>query len=290
MPKTKEKISECPPKIGEVINQANSLPKGFPHSLASEIGIEHLFAAKTKEQAKRRFAELTQTLPKDFFNHCPKLLAFLDGETIEIMSETHPQKWEVSWVEFERGERASRYERSEHWFNPLRELTSAISSASAAREGLHKIIELSDLNYPTTKTENKPVIREWKDTRGAKLTDFLHSFRFHSLNIVNGVLKGAYDFPFDVLIGDSADIRRIKNCSNCKDFFWLKRLNKNVENEFCKECSNSMRQKKFVQKNKDQINTERRRQRYKNDRTPYCEKCIRPNTRCNCYQNERKQK
>ena len=104
-------------------------------------------------------------------------------------------------------------------------------------------------NYPNlpTKRFNQPLRIDKAD------------IPFLGFKIVDGVIELNCDPVFSIFINERIDLRRIKNCQNCENFFWAKCLNKNAENVKREKCSNAMRQKKrFVEKNKEEINAKRR--------------------------------
>lgn len=82
------------------------------------------------------------------------------------------------------------------------------------------------------------------------------------------------------------DTKRLRRCPVCSDIFFATRTDK----KFCSNCSNIGSQRAFQKNNKDQINAQRRQKYYEAKGIPCCEKCIRPTTKCDCYQIEKRSK
>lgn len=83
--------------------------------------------------------------------------------------------------------------------------------------------------------------------------------------------------------GKESSIERIRECSKCKHFFWVKRLNKNVKTETCEKCNNLIRQQRFQDKNRSEIKKQRRKNYYLKTGVDYCKNCIKPTKKCSCF-------
>jgi hypothetical protein len=165
-----------------------------------------------------------------------------------------------------RGEKVWDFKKGT-MFPPLVELSSTISTAKHSRYGLTFVVRANNRK---------------DDLLTSKLS------KYSGLFIREGIIEVFTSYPLNVLINQKIDTRRIKHCRDCKNFFWVKRQNKNVENQLCEKCGGKKRQKEFVNKDKATFNRERRRKRYEKEKTPFCERCVRPNTKCACYLNERR--
>lgn len=83
------------------------------------------------------------------------------------------------------------------------------------------------------------------------------------------------------------DLRRFRQCVECKKIFWAFRL----DAKCCSaKCANKMRQKLFQNKNNDKTKIQRRKNYYYKNKIPFCDKCIRPIAKCECYSNKRSRK
>jgi hypothetical protein len=158
-------------------------------------------------------------------------------------------------------------------FFPLHSIYSAIDITIRCKKALERIVEWN---------------KESSDSRRLELKK--DDIQYIGFEMKDGVMNVRVEFPFADLINEKIDTRRIKQCGECKNFSWAKRLNKDVENELCESCSNKLRQKRFIEKNKEEIKLEKRKKYYNENSIPFCEKCIRPNTKCDCYLNERSKK
>lgn len=274
MPKIREKISQCPLSVQSILNSANSMPPGFS-GLYTEV-----IHPKGIEKQRERFYEKVATLPNEFIKNNDWLQSILNNETVrpkaalkenkgqiyETVSRMPPEEFAKEffgdvWTEFWLTPKGIL-----HVIAPYLMLSSAIQTAKSARHGLTFVVRM---NSRKARLLEKEVVR-------------------HSRLIINeGVIQILTNYPLDILINEKIDTRRIKQCRNCKNFFWVKRQNKNVENINCERCNNALRQRQFVSKNKDEIARERRANYYYKKGIPYCEKCVRPNTKCNCYIQER---
>ncbi len=277
MPKVREKISQCPLSVQVILNSANSMPPGFSGPYAEII------YPKGVEKQRKRFYEKVATLPNEFIKNNDWLQSVLNNETVspeaalkekkgqiyEIVSIMPPEQFAErffgdTWNEFLLEPTGILY-----IIAPYLKLSAAIDTAKVARRGLTFVVRMNDRK---TRLLEKEVVK-------------------HSRLIINeGVIQVFTQYPLDILINEKIDTRRIKQCRNCKNFFWAKRQNKNVENKNCEKCSNALRQRQFVNKNKDEINRQRRANRYYKKGIPYCEKCVYPNTKCDCYIQERSKK
>ncbi|MCY7344978.1 MAG: hypothetical protein LH614_02065 [Pyrinomonadaceae bacterium] len=277
MPKVREKISQCPSSVQAILNSANSMPPGFSDLFAE------LVQPKGIEKQRKRFYEIVAALPNGFIKNNDWLQSILNNETVspeaalkekrgqiyEIVSRMPPEKFAEkffrnTWREFLLNPNGIL-----HIIAPYLMLSNAIQTAKIARHGLTFVVRM---NARKARLLEKEVVE-------------------HSLLIINeGVIQVFTEYPLDILINEKIDTRRIKQCRNCKNFFWVKRQNKNVENKNCEKCSNALRQRQFVNKNKDEINRQKRANRYYKKGIPYCEKCVYPNTKCDCYIQERSKK
>ncbi|MGI8555494.1 MAG: hypothetical protein ACR2LT_03955 [Pyrinomonadaceae bacterium] len=277
MPKVREKISQCPLSVQAILNSANSMPPGFSGLYAEAI------YPKGIEKQRKRFYEKVATLPNEFIKNNNWLQSILNNETVspeaalkekkgqiyEIVSRMPPEEFAEeffgnTWREFLLNPNGILHEIA-----PYLMLSDAIQWAKIARHGLTFVVRMNDRK---ARLLEKEVVK-------------------HSHLIINeGVIQVFTHYPLDILINEKIDTRRIKQYRNCKNFFWVKRQNKNVKNINCEKCNNALRQRQFVNKNKDEINRERRANYYYKKGVPYCEKCVRPNTKCDCYIQERSKK
>ncbi len=162
-----------------------------------------------------------------------------------------------------------------------------------AIEPLNWIYNAIDASLRSRKTLER-VVRWNKESLNSKPIELKNDdIRFFGFKLKNGVIQAHVEFPLVDLINEKIDTRRIKQCGNCQNFFWAKRLNKTAENELCEKCSNKLRQKRFVSipKNKEEISKRRRIAYYSNKGIEVlCEKCAYPHTKCSCYLKERRKK
>ncbi len=252
MPKLREKISICSETVQGVIEQANLLPSNFPFT-------EEVFPANDEKEQKKRISELAKVLPDSFIKSDEGLRMILTSKKPLRITIKPAEKPFDSGVEFE----------------PLKWLWSAIRGTVSSRNALHAVVEWD------RESGDSPKIQLKKD-----------DIRFFGLEIENGVLKARLEFPFDDLINENTDTRRIKQCRSCENFFWVKRLSKKIENELCEKCASAIRQKRFqAKKDKTETRIQRRKAYYRNKGVKIlCEKCAYPHTKCNCYQKERSKK
>ncbi len=168
-----------------------------------------------------------------------------------------PIKWTLAWKVTITASKETNIE-------PLHLIYSAISTSIRCRKTLERVVKWN---------------KDSSNSRSIKLNN--EDIRFFGFKLENGVIKNHVEFPLVDLINENIDTRRIKQCGNCKNFFWAKRLNKNVENEVCEKCSNTLRQNRFIEKNKDEIKRRRRIAYYRNAGVKkLCEKCGRPQIKC----------
>jgi hypothetical protein len=272
MPKSSEKISKCPVSIQSIINSANSMPPGFSGPYTEII------PPKGIKKQQKWFYEKVATLPDEFIKNNDWLQSILNNEIVSPEAALKENKGQI----YEIVSRIPPEEFAEEFFGntwnvflltnrlqiiaPFLMLSGEIREAKIARHGLTFVVRMNDRK---ARLLEKEVVK-------------------HSHLIINeGVIQVFTKYPLDILINEKIDTRRIKQCRNCKNFFWTKRQNKNVENINCEKCNNALRQRQFVNKNKDEINRERRANYYYKKGIPYCEKCVRPNTKCDCYIQER---
>jgi hypothetical protein len=249
MQKTKEKISNCPPRVQGIINQANYLPFDFPETY--EIFPE------TEEGIQKRINELAKILPDSFIQSSPFTQMAL-GWKVRITVSKLDEPLDETEIE------------------PLQWIYSAISTSIRHRKTLERVVKWNkeSSNSPSVKLNSGDI-------------------RFFGFKLKNGVIQAHVEFPLVDLINEQIDTRRIKYCSECKNFSWARRLNKNVENFVCESCSNKLRQKRFIsiEKNKEEIKKQRRIAYYRNKGEKIlCEKCSYPHRKCSCYAKERSKK
>ncbi len=240
MPKLREKISICSKTVQGVIDQANSLPSGFPFK-------EEVFPVNDEKEQKKRINELAKVLPDSFFRVYPiteKIIA--SKEQIHIIlqpSEKPPFDSELK-------------------LEPLQWLWDVIRAAIISRKALLRVVEWNK------ESGNAHVIQLKRD-----------DIRFFGLEIENGVMKTRAEHPFADLINEKTDTRRIKQCRSCENFFWVKRLSKKIENEVCGKCASAKRQKRFQDKTETKIQRRKAYYRNKGVKI-LCEKCGRPQFKC----------
>jgi len=228
------------------------------NSVPFDFSFEDVYLPATNEEQHKRVRELAQTLPDSFSEIYPDAKVILNSkEPLEIV---FPDSDESIKIKLE----------------PIQLINAKIYTGMVARTALLQVVEWNkeSINSETIKLKKEDI-------------------RYFGLTIENGVLTPRLEFPFDDLINQQIDTRRIKYCSECKNFSWAKRLNKNVENYICESCSNKLRQKRFVSipKNKEEISKRRRIAYYRNKGIKIlCEKCAYPHTKCSCYLKERSKK
>lgn len=243
MPKLREKISICSETVQGLVNLANSLPTGFPFT-------EQVFPVNDEKEQKKRINELAKVLPDSFMQlHPITKIITTSKEPIHIILQPAEK------LPFD----------SELKLEPLQWLWDVIRAAIISRKALLRIVEWN---------------KESGDARAIQLKK--DDIRFFGLEIENGVMKTRAEHPFDDLINEKTDTRRIKQCRSCENFFWVKRLSKKIENEVCGNCANSLRQKRFqATKDKTETRIQRRKAYYRNKGVEIlCEKCGRPQLKC----------
>jgi hypothetical protein len=212
---------------------------------------------ESAEEAQKRINELAKILPDSFIQSSPFTQMAL--------------RWKVRITASKLDEPLEETE-----IEPLHWIYSAISTSIRCRKALERVVKWNkeSSNSPSIKLNNDDI-------------------RFFGFKLKNGVIQAHVEFPLVDLINENIDTRRIKQCGNCQNFSWSKRLNKNVENYICESCSNKLRQKRFVSipKNKEEISKRRRIAYYRNKGIKIlCEKCAYPHTKCSCYLKERNKK
>lgn len=243
MPKLREKISIRSETVQAVINQANSLPSGFPFT-------EEVFPVGDEKEQKKRINELAKVLPDSFIQlHPITKIIITSKKPIHIILRAAEKPPFDSELKLE----------------PLQWLWDAIRAAIISRKALLRVVEWN---------------KESGDAHAIQLKK--DDIRFFGLEIENGVMKARAEFPFADLINENTDTRRIKQCRSCENFFWVKRLSKKIENELCEKCASAIRQKRFqAKKDKTETRIQRRKAYYRNKGVKIlCEKCGRPQLKC----------
>lgn len=81
------------------------------------------------------------------------------------------------------------------------------------------------------------------------------------------------------------NLNRLRACRTCRHIFWAENINSFSCSQPCRRQLISHNRREL---NKEEFNRKRREIRYKEKGVPYCDKCVRPNTKCDCYLNERR--
>lgn len=72
---------------------------------------------------------------------------------------------------------------------------------------------------------------------------------------------------------------RIRSCEICSRIFWANRK----DSETCSpDCFNTLRQRRYRERNKEKVNRERRKNYYYKNKIEFCEECVYPLTKYNC--------
>jgi hypothetical protein len=274
MTKVKQKLSDCPPKVQEIINRANSLPAGYTLDISK-------FPEFDAEKQREWFFELVKTLPDKFIDENEWLQKVLNGETVsaanalkqksgpffERASKAHPRQHEQVWTEY------AEYEGQVAHIYPLDALVHTILPAISCRRVLTNLTRM-ETNGVTHTIGGKPVLQ------GEILKNC------HLVRGEHGIIEIGAHYPMNVIIGERVHTERIKLCVNCETFFWAKRLNKSSENAVCEKCSNTVRQRRFQSKKNRDLKQQRRlnyyyKKGYK-EGVDFCGKCFHLIAKCKC--------
>lgn len=274
MPKKREKVSQCTPSVQKMLDRVNSLSEEF--SFKPEL--KH---PKEAQKQKDLFYKITANLPDAFIKSCEWLQKILSGETLSPEETRKKVECQLKWS---KSSKPTSQALSQLW---IVFIPSVLTDDGDMEQilPLHQLYE--ELLWIKRIREILTLIRE-ANSKNEKYPENEET-KFSVMTVQDGIVKITAIYPVDILINERIDTRRIKQCQECQKFFWAKRLNKNIDNEACEKCANASRQRRFQsKKNKEEINVERRKNYYYKKGIPFCEKCIRPNTKCDCYLKERK--
>ncbi len=276
---TKFKVSNVPASVERMLIYANSVSDNYR--------IDHKkFPANDAEKQEKWFYELIESLPSDFLQKYEWLNMVAKGDSFS---------WEDAISQgsgslFERAIKIFPHTARQIWYRyiflngefreiaPLSDLSNILIQATACRRFFIRLAIMDEQPYEH-KPGGKPVIPGF-ELNNARLTR----------HPTTGIIEIAAHYPIQQLISEQIDTRRIKACDSCEDFYWQKRENKNSDTNTCEKCRNKVNQRRYAEKNKNQQNSERRKNYYYKKKINFCENCVRPSEKCSCESAQEAQK